>query len=789
MLAGAQAAAAAGNVSYHTGPVSRSMTGVVVSWGSSVNSAYTNDTTGDPGLIKYLAANSGSTGDIGGVLAQYMDNTGHNAANAVTYGGQYAITPSDTSTTVDDSDIQTELVNQIQAANLPRPAGDGLQTMYLVLFPSGDTECFTDNGTTYCSGSDFCSYHGNATLPDGTNVLYAVLPDNMSGAMMQGCGNASSLLADQTSYLSHEWSETITDPLGTAWWNNSSGNEVGDNCNAQQTTNGSWTVQLEWSNIDRACLGAEPAYRAPVASFLAPGSGGAGQPVSFDASSSSDPSTNKASISGTGYSISPGIATYSWNWGDGTTSGPSATATAGHTYAATGTYQVSLTVTDKLGFTSTVTKPISIGAPAPPSPTATTGTASNVSQTGATLGGTVNPEGQSVQYRFSYGTSPSSLDQTTPLTTGPTGTSATPVSATLSGLQSGTTYYFRLDVVAGGQTYTGSIQSFTTSAAPAPPPQPAQSPTVATGSASQVTTSSALLTGTINPGGSQPVTYHFAYGTSAGNLVDSTPETSAGSGTTAVPVSATVGSLKARTTYYFELVVSLNGQSFSGSFANFTTLTPGPGASTGPVVRVTSNGAVVFGVVYPNGIPTTYFVEFGTTTRYGHSTAPLQAGAGTSGVPVNVSLAGLSPSTRYHYRLVATSAGGTAVGSDRSFVTQRAPGRAPHFGFRMRRRFGVRAAQHGKMKVRFSCSKGCTARFSVTIASAGVTRFAPVPLTLAHGSGRIRAKGTGTATISFIPAIRSRLGRYRHLRLIVSGYAISTGSAPSAPLTASLTLT
>ncbi|HUE28537.1 MAG TPA: hypothetical protein VMP89_17310, partial [Solirubrobacteraceae bacterium] len=226
LLVGAQSAMAyghigtrsSGNVDYNGGPVSRSMTGIVVDWGDNINPVYTDETTGDPGLIKYLAANSGSTGDIGGVLAQYMDNTGHNAANVVSYGGQSTITPSaaNSGTTLTDPEIQNELVKQIESGSLPHPAGNGLQTIYLVLFPSGDTECL-DNAATQCSGTVFCAYHNNTLLSDGTNVLYAVLPDNTSGAMLQGCGPAGSEpFGDQTSFLSHEWSEAITDPTGQA---------------------------------------------------------------------------------------------------------------------------------------------------------------------------------------------------------------------------------------------------------------------------------------------------------------------------------------------------------------------------------------------------------------------------------------------------------------------------------------------------------------------------------------------------------------------------------------------
>jgi PKD repeat protein len=615
VLAGAGTAAAADNVDYNGGPVAHSMKGVLVDWGPNINPMYTDPTSGDPGLIKYLAAQSGSTSDIGGVLAQYMDSSDHNAANQVSYGGQYQITPSTTANPVMDSQIQTELVNQVDSGALPQPTGNGLSTLYLVLFPQSDSECIS---SSECSANapdpttqDFCAYHSATQLPNGTFLLYAVIPDDTTGNQSQWCGAASSVFADQTSYLSHEWSETISDPLGTAWWvNNSSssdnGNEVGDNCNQLMTSEGGWTVQLTWSNRDANCVGGESTYSAPTASFLAPSAGEPGQSLSFDASSSSDPGADNTAISGTSYSIGSGLTGYSWNWGDGTTS-TSATPTASHAYASPGTYQVSLTVTDNLGFTSTVTKSVQVtsnGVPAPvPAPAPSPGT-------------------------------------------GPTTTTTT-----------------------------------TTTPSPSPTPPPAV----------------------------QAVT--------------------------------------------------------------------APGVSTGAVGGVTSSGATASGAVAPGGSATSYLVEFGTSTAYGHSTPRASAGAGTGTVPVSVTLSGLRPHTVYHYRLVATNAGGTSVGGDRTFRTARAPGPAPRFSFALPGSARARAALHGRLRLRFSCSRACTSHFLVTVGSARATRFAPVAVTLARATGRIGHGGSALVTLRFLAGVASRLAGQPGLRLIVSGYAVAGGSA------------
>ncbi|MGO4592525.1 PKD domain-containing protein [Leifsonia sp. 2TAF2] len=56
------------------------------------------------------------------------------------------------------------------------------------------------------------------------------------------------------------------------------------------------------------------------------------------------------------------IASYAWNFGDGSTG---TGATASHTYAAAGNYTITLTVTDNRGGTGTATKPVTATAPAP----------------------------------------------------------------------------------------------------------------------------------------------------------------------------------------------------------------------------------------------------------------------------------------------------------------------------------------------------------------------------------------------------------------------------------------
>jgi hypothetical protein len=104
---------------------------------------------------------------------------------------------------------------------------------------------------------------------------------------------------------------------------------------------------------------------------------------------------------------------------------------------------------------------------------------------------------------------------------------------------------------------------------------------------------------------------------------------------------------------------------------------PGGGGSTGqlpsPVTGAASDvghdAANLAGTVDPNGQPTTYRFEYGTTTDYGSSTPTVDAAAGDQPTPVSTRLSGLAAAATYHYRLVATNAAGTSYGGDQSFET------------------------------------------------------------------------------------------------------------------------
>jgi plastocyanin len=100
--------------------------------------------------------------------------------------------------------------------------------------------------------------------------------------------------------------------------------------------------------------------------------------------------------------------------------------------------------------------------PPPGPPSATTGAAAAISETGATLKGTVNPDGRSTEYHFEWGPS-EAYGQATAAVPAGTDHFSHIASATLSSLTPGTLYHFRLVATnASSETAFGADQAFTT---------------------------------------------------------------------------------------------------------------------------------------------------------------------------------------------------------------------------------------------------------------------------------------------------------------------------------------
>ncbi len=94
-----------------------------------------------------------------------------------------------------------------------------------------------------------------------------------------------------------------------------------------------------------------------------------------------------------------------------------------------------------------------------------------------------------------------------------------------------------------------------------------------------------------------------------------------------------------------------------------------PSVATGKATKIGDTGAVLTATINPNGHVTQYAFAVGPTTAYGASTTPHTLKAGTKPVAVTSTIGGLLPGTTYHYRIAASSTGGTVTGADRTFTT------------------------------------------------------------------------------------------------------------------------
>jgi hypothetical protein len=212
-----------------------------------------------------------------------------------------------------------------------------------------------------------------------------------------------------------------------------------------------------------------------------------------------------------------------------------------------------------------------------PPPEVTTGSATGITTTGATLNGTVNPNGANTTAYFQWGTT-TAYGSTTASQNMGSGTTAVAIpGGGISGLSCNKTYHFRaVGTNSGGTTY-GLDGTFATSACPVTPP------TVTTGSATGITATGATLNGTVNPNGVSTTAY-FQWGTTV-SYGNNTAFQSIGSGTSDVSVSEILTGLSSGITYHYRVVATSSAGTVYGSDMDFTTNAGGSG-----LVKIVSDG-------------------------------------------------------------------------------------------------------------------------------------------------------------------------------------------------------
>lgn len=213
-------------------------------------------------------------------------------------------------------------------------------------------------------------------------------------------------------------------------------------------------------------------------------------------------------------------------------------------------------------------------------PVVQTGSATGVSSSGATLTGTIVPNGSETLAFFQYGTSSALGSQTAEQSIG-TGYSSIGVNIAVSGLQANTTYYFRIVARNAGSfgNLPGELRTLYTAGTSS-----GNAPGITTNAATDITTSGAILRAYV-AAGDHPGTAWFEYGPRADVLVYTTQQVPIAdlsyyrTTNTSPFVSAPLSGLIAGTSYAFRAVVrSDDGAVNYGQTLGFYTLGGNPNA-------------------------------------------------------------------------------------------------------------------------------------------------------------------------------------------------------------------
>ena len=222
---------AGSNLVDHGGAVLPSSDIYLIWWGSST--AWSSDV--QPGISSFFSGLQGSS--FLNTATQYE----RGASLSVTLKG----TASDSSappSNASPSDLAAEAQKEFPSADA--------HAMYVVFtsnFPSGGNFCAWHSYGTVNGQADSVAYMPNTTNVNGCN------PGNLYGV------SGSEGLRSLANVTSHEFMESVTDPLLSAWYDGS-GSEIGDKCAWQFGSkvtlhNGSvWQLQEEWSNNVNGCV-------------------------------------------------------------------------------------------------------------------------------------------------------------------------------------------------------------------------------------------------------------------------------------------------------------------------------------------------------------------------------------------------------------------------------------------------------------------------------------------------------------------------------------------------------
>ena len=187
-----------------------------------------------------------------------------------------------------------------------------------------------------------------------------------------------------------------------------------------------------------------------------------------------------------------------------------------------------------------------------------------LTQTSATLDARVNPDGSNVtECKFEYGAT-STTEPVACKSLPGSGDSPVAVSANIAGLSPNTEYHFRVVTKSSSGTVDGPDIAFRT--------LPVAAPSVETKGTDGVGENSATLYASVNPRGGNVSTCKFEYGTSTSYGSSVSCASLPGSGSSPVPVSASIASgLAANTEYHYRISATNSAGTSKGGDVTFKT--------------------------------------------------------------------------------------------------------------------------------------------------------------------------------------------------------------------------
>ncbi len=286
-------------------------------------------------------------------------------------------------------------------------------------------------------------------------------------------------------------------------------------------------------------------------------------------------------------------------------------------------------------------------------PSVTTEVATGVQCASATVNGKiVDDGGEACQYRFRYKMEGGSYVYTS--YTGSKRTSES-FSQTLTGLSSGTKYYFAAQAKnSAGESAWGNELSFTTAGV-----------TVETQAATTIKCSSATLNGKIVDDGGQACQYRFRYKTASGSY---TYTNYSGSKRTNESFSQALTGLSPGTAYYFAAQAKNSTcESAWGTELSFTTVRIQ--ADTQAATAIKCSSATLNGKVTADGGVACQY-KFRYKKEGGTYTETAWTGSKTAGQTFSQAITGLDPGTRYYFAAqVKNSSCQSDWGIELSFMT------------------------------------------------------------------------------------------------------------------------